>query len=90
MSTKEFVGFFKFYLNLELFAKIEKDLVSTHSFFTLLLIIQDLNKIKKCNKHFVDITEQKNCAKFQQKSLNPSWRLPNFSTFHTKILVSWK
>ena len=40
------VGFFLLYLNLELFAKIKKDLASTHSFFTLLLIIQDLNKIK--------------------------------------------
>ena len=39
--------FFFFYLDLELFAKIKKDLVSTHSFFTLLLITQDLNKIKK-------------------------------------------
>ena len=38
---------FLFYLVLELFAKIKKDLVSTHSFFTLLLITQDLNKIKK-------------------------------------------
>ena len=34
-------------LDLELFAKIRKDLVSTHSLFTLLLITQDLNKIKK-------------------------------------------
>ena len=42
MSTKECVDFFKFYLDL---AKIKKDLVSTHSFFTLLLITQDLNKI---------------------------------------------
>ena len=41
------VGFFSFYMDLELFAKIEKDLVSTHSFFTLLLITQYLNKIKK-------------------------------------------
>ena len=31
---------------LELFAKIKKELVSTHSFFTLLLITQDLNKTK--------------------------------------------
>ena len=30
-----------------LFANIKKDLVSTQSFFTLLLITQDLNKIKK-------------------------------------------
>ena len=38
---------FLFCLDLKLFAKIKKDLVSTHSFFTLLLITQDLNKIKK-------------------------------------------
>ena len=36
-----------FYLDLELFAKIKKDVVFTHSLFTLLLITQDLNKIKK-------------------------------------------
>ena len=47
MATKACVGFFLFYLDLELFAKIKKDLVSTHSFFTLLLITQDLNEIKK-------------------------------------------
>ena len=34
------------------FVKIKKDLVSTHSFFTLLLITQDLNKIKKSHKPF--------------------------------------
>ena len=39
--------FFKFYLDLELFAKIKKDLVSSYLFFTFLLITQDLNKIKK-------------------------------------------
>ena len=44
---KRVCGVFLFYLDLELFAKIKKDLVSTHSFFTLLLIIQDLNKTKK-------------------------------------------
>ena len=56
--TKNCVGFFKFYLDLGLFAKIEKDLVSTHSFFTLLLITQDLTKIKKNPTHsFVDITK---------------------------------
>ena len=47
MSTKECSGFFKFCLDLELFAKIKQDLVYTHSFFTFLLITQDLNKIKK-------------------------------------------
>ena len=39
--------FFLFCLDLELFAKIKKELVSTHSFFALLLTTQDLNKIKK-------------------------------------------
>ena len=34
-------------LDFELFAKIKKDLVSTHLYFTLLLITQDLNGIKK-------------------------------------------
>ena len=47
--------FFLFYLDLELFAKIRKYLVSTHSPLTLLLITQDLNKIKTNGTHpFVD------------------------------------
>ena len=55
---KRVCGIFLFYLDLELFAKIKKGLVSTHSFFTLLLITQDLNKIKKNPTHlFVDITK---------------------------------
>ena len=54
---KSVCGIFLFYLDLELFAKIKKGLVSTHSFFTLLLITQDLNKTKKIpTHHFVDIT----------------------------------
>ena len=44
-----------FCFDLEIFAKIKKDLVSTYSFFTLLLITQDRNKIKKCQTPFVDI-----------------------------------
>ena len=44
---KKLCGTFLFYLDLELFAKIKKNLVSTHSFFTLLLITQNLNKIKE-------------------------------------------
>ena len=39
--------------------------------FTLLLITQDLNKIKKnLRPPFVDITKSKMCANFQQKMLN--------------------
>ena len=43
------VQYFKLHTRflLTIFAKIKKELVSTHSFFTLLLITQDLNKIKK-------------------------------------------
>ena len=44
---KRMCGIFLFCLDLELFAKIKKDLVSSHSFFTLLLMTEDLNKIKK-------------------------------------------
>ena len=56
MSTKECSAFFLFCLDLGLIAKIKKDLVSIHSFFTFLLITQDLNKIKKNPEHpFADI-----------------------------------
>ena len=52
------MGFFLFYLDLESFAKIEENLDSAHSFFTPLLIPEDLNKIKKHPTHpFVDITK---------------------------------
>ena len=47
ISTKRCAASFLFCLDLELFAKIKKDLVSTHSIFTFLLITQDLAKIKK-------------------------------------------
>ena len=58
MSTKVYSGFFLFCLDLELFAKIKKDLVSTHSFFIFSLVPQDLNKIKKNPEHpSVDIAE---------------------------------
>ena len=38
-------GIFLFCLDLELFVKVKKDLVSTYLFFALLLITQDLNKL---------------------------------------------
>ena len=52
MSTKACVGFFLFCLDLELFAKILLNLVSTKLFFTLLLITKDLDKIKKSRTSF--------------------------------------
>ena len=57
MSTKECSGFFLFCLGLELFAKIKNDMVSTHSFFTFLLIIQDLSKIKNPAHPIIDIVK---------------------------------
>ena len=55
---KRMCEIFLFYLDLELYAKIKEDLFSTHSFFTLLLITQDLTKIKKIPIHsFVDVTK---------------------------------
>ena len=67
MSTKACVGFFLFCLDLELFAKILKDLVSADSFFTLLLITQDLGKIKKkCHTSFCKL----NVCNISAKILN--------------------
>ena len=71
MSIKGCSGSFLFCLYLELFANTKKDLVSTNLFFTFLLIIQDLNKIKKKLEHtFVTIVKQEPCAKCQLKILN--------------------
>ena len=65
---KDVWGFLKFYLDLELSAKIKKDLVSTQSFFTLLLTNSKSEQNKKNpTLPFVDITKQETCAMFQQK-----------------------
>ena len=53
MSKKECSGYFLFSLELELFAKIKKDLVSTHSHKSGLTITQDLNKIKKISNNIL-------------------------------------
>ena len=71
MSTKACVGLFLFCLDLELFAKIIKDLVSTHSFLTLLLINQDLNKMKKIPHTFLQtFLSRKRVQNFSKKILN--------------------
>ena len=59
-----------FCLDLELFAKIKKDLVSTHSILTPLLITQGQNKIKKIPNTILQTLSRKG-VKFQQKILNP-------------------
>ena len=57
-AYKSVLEIFLLSLDLELFVKIKKDLVSTHSCFTFLLITQDINKIKKNPEQvFVDIVK---------------------------------
>ena len=83
MSTKALVGFFLSCLDLELFGKIKKDLVSTHLLFTLLLISQDPDKIKKI--FFVDYQVENVCKISAKNSkLYGSWKSSNFSIFQTK------
>ena len=66
MTTKGFVGGFSFCLDLELFAKIKKDLVSTYLFFTFLLLTQKSKQNKKnLANPFVDSIKWKTCTKFQ-------------------------
>ena len=92
MSTKGRAGFFSSYLDLELFAKIKKDLVSTHSLFTLLLTTQDLNKIKENPTHPFYTLLVENMCKISAKNIKlcGSWSSSKFSIFQTKSLVSWK
>ena len=71
ISTKRCLGFFLFGLDLELFAKVKKDLVSTHSFFTFFFNNSRSKQKRKYPEHpFVDIVKQETCAKFQQKRIN--------------------
>ena len=56
MSQKSCEEFILFHLDLNLFVKIKKDLVSTDSFLTFLLITQDINNIKENPEYsFLDI-----------------------------------
>ena len=66
MSTKGCWRFFLFRLGLELYAKIKKDLVSTHSQKPGLSMTKDLNKMN-IGKYIV---KQETSSKFQQKILN--------------------
>ena len=71
MSTKGCAGVFLFCLDLQLFAKIKKDLVSTQSIFTFLLITQDPNKIKEIpNSLFQTLLCRKRVQNFSKKKLN--------------------
>ena len=89
---KKVCGIFLFCLDLELFAKVLKDLVSTHLFFTLLLITQGLNKMKKSRTSFCRQIQVGNVCKISAENIKffGSWSSSKFSIFQTKKLVSWK
>ena len=66
------------------FAKIKKDLVSTHFQKPDLSITQDLNKIKRNLEHpLVDIGQKETCAKISAKNIElyGSWSSSKFSIF---------
>ena len=79
---KRVCGIFLFYLDLELFAKIKKDLVSTHSFFTLLLITQDLNKIKKIPHTLLQTLLSRKRVQNFSKKYETLWQLELVKVFN--------
>ena len=81
ISTEGCVEFFLFCLELELFVKIKKDLVSTYSQKPGLSITQYLNKVKKSQTPF--------CRHWQDGNLF-TWRSSKFSIFQTNNLASRK
>ena len=82
-------GFFSFCLDLDLFAKIKKYLVSTHPRKPGLSIAQYLNKIKKHPESpFVDIGKQETRAKSQKKILN-SMVVGAYQSFQFFRKITW-
>ena len=82
------MGFFYFCLELELFAKIKKYLVSAHSQKLRLSITQDLNNNNKISHTFVDIRKTETCAKFQQKILD-FMAVGACQSFHFFRQITW-
>ena len=71
MFTKECVGFFKFYVGLELFAYIKKRPgFYTLGFYNFINNLRSKQNKKNPTQLFVAIIMQKTCAKFQQKIFN--------------------
>ena len=85
-----------FCLDLDLFAKIKRDLVSTHSLKSFLLITQGLNKILKNSKHpFVAIVKQKNDSPLQLNTEECTFRFSLYiflwplTCSRLKIFIAW-
>ena len=88
MSLKRCSKFFFIRSELQLFAKIIKDLVSTHSQKPGLSITHNLKKIKNPKNSNLDNGKKKTCAKFQQKKLN-SMVVGARQSFHVFREISW-
>ena len=73
MSTKKCLGCFSFGLDLEFFAKMKKDLVSTHSQKPGLSITQDLNKMKKIPNTVFKILVNKKRVQNSSKIYSNLW-----------------
>ena len=73
MSTKRCLGCFSFCLDLEFFAKMKKDLVSTHSQKPGLSITQDLNKMKKIPNTVFKILVSKKRVQNSSKKYSNLW-----------------
>ena len=84
ISTNRCSGFFLFCLDLELFAKT-KITWFLHSFFTFLLISQDLNKIKKSRTRFCRHCLVGNLCKISEKNIKlyGSWSSSKIWIFQT-------
>ena len=79
MFTKGCVGFFLYYLDLELFAKIKKDLVFTLVFCTFINNSRCKQNKKNPTHPFVDITSRKREQNFSKNiKLYGSWSSPKF------------
>ena len=82
MSTNGCSGFFLFCLDLKLLAKIENDLVSTHSQKPVFLITQDLKEIKKNLEHAFVVGARQSFQFFRQTT----WFL-NYGILHYLISI---
>ena len=79
---KRVFGIFLFCLDLELFAKIKKDLFSAHSFFTFLLITHDLNKIKKIPNTISQTLLSRKLVQNFSKKYQTLWQLELVKVFN--------
>ena len=87
---KSVCGIFLFCLDHESLAKKKNDLVSTHSFFTVISITQNLSKIKKLPHTLLQTSQSRKHVQNISKKIKLYGSCSSFSIFQTKNLVSQK